>query len=220
MAASFFVRCLHAAAQHHLRGRVQPLLWCGAIKGTPHKWLNLQRLFELLRQDDDIQAIRYFTALMNGSKAQRQQTYLRALATCPKVEVILGRFKEKRIACGVRGCTYPGPRFFNKPEEKRTDVGIAVALLDDAYRDLADRFVLVTGDSDLVPAVSMVKTRFPHKQIVVYVPSRNLTRGAAVELRSAADKDRDLPLVLLPRCQFPASLPDGVGGLIHKPAEW
>lgn len=51
--------------------------------------------------------------------------------------------------------------------------------------------------SDLVPVVNMVKTRFPAKQITVYVPSRNPVRGAAVGLRAAADKNRDLPLNLL-----------------------
>jgi hypothetical protein len=51
--------------------------------------------------------------------------------------------------------------------------------------------------SDLVPAVNRVKTRFPAKQITVYVPSRNPVRGAAVELRATADKNRDLPLNLL-----------------------
>jgi hypothetical protein len=74
--------------------------------------------------------------------------------------------------------------------------------------------------SDLVPAVNMVKTRFPAKQITVYVPSRNPVRGAAVELRAAADKNRDLPLNLLKIVQLHASIPDGSGGFIAKPTSW
>jgi hypothetical protein len=91
---------------------------------------------------------------------------------------------------------------------------------DDAYQDDCDHFILVSGDSDLVPAVNMVRTRFANKQVTVYVPSRNPVRGAAVELRAAANKDRDLPLNLLKLAQLPASIPDGAGGFIIKPASW
>ena len=37
-------------------------LYYGAIKDTKWKWLNLERYFTLVRQDDDIQIIKYFTA--------------------------------------------------------------------------------------------------------------------------------------------------------------
>ena len=50
------------------------------------------------------------------------------------------------------------------PEEKRTDVNIAVFMLDDAYRDMCDQFVIFSSDSDLVPAVNMVRLRFPKKE--------------------------------------------------------
>ncbi len=78
----------------------------------------------------------------------------------------------------------------------------------------------VSGDSDLVPAVHMVKGRFPQKRITVYVPTNNPVRGYAVELRAAAHKNRDLPLQLLPRAQLPAQIPDGGGGQIIKPHVW
>jgi uncharacterized LabA/DUF88 family protein len=57
------------------------------------------------------------------------------------------------------------------PEEKRTDVNITVFMLDDAYRDMCDQFVIFSGDSDLVPAVNMVRLRFPKKKIIVCVPT-------------------------------------------------
>ena len=93
-------------------------------------------------------------------------------------------------------------------------------MLDDAYQNRCDRQILVSGDSDLVPALNVIKSRFPSKEIIVYVPTRNPIRGAAVELRSAADKDRDLPLNLLPLSQFPAQLQDGSGQLLTKPTTW
>jgi 6-hydroxy-3-succinoylpyridine 3-monooxygenase len=134
--------------------------------------------------------------------------------------VRLGKFKNKRVECVVAACTYPGTRRFKSPEEKRTDVNIAVQMLDDAYQDACDTLVLVSGDSDLVPAVARVKARFPNKKVVVYIPSRDPDHGAAYELRGSEDEHRDLPLSLLKHAQFPKDVPDGAGGFVTKPTEW
>jgi uncharacterized LabA/DUF88 family protein len=195
-------------------------LYYGALKGGPHKWLNLELFFTRLRPNDDLQAVRYFTALVNGPARSRQQTYLQALATLPLVEVILGQYKRKNVTCTVPGCGHAGTRVFIAQEEKRTDVNIGISILDDAYQNLCDRIVIVSGDSDLVPAVARTKERFPEKEIIVYIPARSAIRGAAVELRSSADKDRLLPLNLLATSQFPAQVPDGAGTLIQKPVGW
>jgi hypothetical protein len=192
----------------------------GAVRATSYKWLDMEKCFLKLRPGDDIRRIWYSTALVDGAKGSRQQAYLRALATKPLVQVMLGKFKLKQVKCGVPGCSLPGPRVFDVPEEKRTNVNIALQLLDDANHDRADQFIVVSGDSDLVPALEMVKAQWPVRRLVVYVPSRHPLRGAAVELRSAADKHRTFPQELLKVCQFPAELPDGRGGVIHKPVEW
>ena len=136
------------------------------------------------------------------------------------MEVILGKFKMTSVKCGVNPCTFSGNRRFRKPEEKRTDVNIAVQMLDDAYQDQFYRLVLVSGDSDLAPAVDLVKMRFPGKRANAYVPSRFKSRGAAVELRSVADQSKTLPLAILKRAQFPRRIPDGRGGFIEKPSDW
>lgn len=197
-------------------------LYYGAVRGTPYKWLDLQKYFQLIRQHDDIQAIRYFTAWVMGPTLPNQQTFLAALEQRPLIQIVLGNFKQKRIKCTFAQCTLTTPpeRFFDRYEEKRTDVNIAVYMLDDAYRDACDKFVLVSGDSDLVPAVRMIRHRFPQKQIIVYVPAQNPQRGAAVELRSAAHKHKLLPLNLLAHAQFPQQIPDGSGGFIVKPSTW
>ena len=195
-------------------------LYYGALKDGPHKWLNLERYFCLLRPHDRIEKIRYFTATISGSHAANQDAYLLALETLPLVHVILGRFKAKQVVCKVPTCTMPGLRVFSTYEEKRTDVNIALWMLHDAQMGLCDRIVLVSGDSDLVPAVSMIKNQFPDKEVVVYIPARNAIREAAVELRSAADKNRTLPLQLLAKAQFPARIADGAGRVICKPPSW
>jgi hypothetical protein len=195
-------------------------LYYGALENGPYKWLDLERYFRLLRPGDCIQKIRYFTAKISGSHAPNQEAYLLALETLPLVEVILGRFKAKQIQCLVPGCPIPRPRFFSTFEEKRTDVNIALWMLHDAVKNLCDRLVLVSGDSDLVPAVSMVKQHCPGKEVVLYVPARNAVRGAAVELRSEADKDKTLPLQFLRACQFPAQISHSSGVVIKKPPSW
>lgn len=196
-------------------------LYYGVLKFSRDKWLDIERLFRLLRPHDAVKKIKYFTALSHGGKSQDQLAYLKALETLPLVSVVLGRYKDKTVRCLVNACTVNSSgRFFNTQEEKRTDVNIAVSMLDDAYQKLANHLIVVSGDSDLVPAVNLIKFRFPHIKITVYVPARNPVRGAAVELRSAADKHRDLPLNLLKIAQLPVSIPDGSGGFIKKPATW
>jgi len=177
----------------------------------------------MLRPDDDIVAIKYFTAMVTGSTRSNQETYLKALATLSSVEVVLGKFKKKRVACIEPSCSHLGNRLFETVEEKRTDVNIAVSMLDDAYQNACDQFVLVSGDSDLVPSVSLIRSRFGKKKIIVYVPhtpSPTSTRGFAVELRYAAHVNRDLPINFLAKAQFPTQIPDGSGGLITKPLSW
>ncbi len=195
-------------------------LYYGAVKDTRFKWLNLQKYFEMVRSDDDIQIIHYFTALIDGPHLANQEAFLAALATSSKINIVLGRYMRKPMKCRVSACSHSGSRTFARPEEKQTDVNIGLQMLDDAYQGVAERFVLVSGDSDLVPAINIVKTRFPQIEIVVYVPNNNPDRGAAVELRAAADKHRNLPLQPLARAQFPEEV-RGVGTtVIRKPTGW
>jgi uncharacterized LabA/DUF88 family protein len=149
-----------------------------------------------------------------------QEVYLKALATTPLVEPVLGNFKKKRVQCKLPACTFAGDRFFTTREEKRTDVNIAVYMLDDAYQNRCDNLILVSGDSDLVPPIKMIRHRFPEKRVFVYVPAQHPTRSHAVELRASAHVNRNLPVNLLKPCQFSNPLPDGNGGLLAKPPTW
>jgi uncharacterized LabA/DUF88 family protein len=197
-------------------------LYYGAVRDVPAlKWLNIEKLCRQLRPNDDLQKIKYFTALIGGPTKPNQEIYLRALATLPTVEVILGRFKEKKYRCGVVACTHTAAdRWYSKPEEKRTDVNIAVSMVDDAYQNACDNVVLISGDSDLVAGVATVRSRFSTKKITLYVPARNPLRAAAFELRAAVHRHRELPLIMLPHCQFPDTIPDGSGGTLTRPAAW
>ncbi|MHC4812782.1 MAG: NYN domain-containing protein [Planctomycetota bacterium] len=221
MAASFLY-----GAEDGMKGRATIVyvdgfnLYYGALRGTPYKWLNLERFFDLCRPHDEVNHVRYFTALVTGPARDRQRTYLRALSTLPRVSVILGRFKNKRVMCGVASCQHSGTRTFQLPEEKRTDVNIAVQMLEDAYHGRCECSVVVSGDSDLVPAVTHIRTTFPEKKVALYVPFRSPQRGAATELRMVADTHRALPLNILKHAQLPGRVPDGSGGFVVKPPAW
>jgi len=194
-------------------------LYYGALRGSNDRWLDLENYFSRLRQDDDIQSIRYFTAITRGESKTKQAAYLKALSTLSLVDVVLGKFKTKRLQCKVSKCEFLGPRRFPEAEEKRTDVNIALSMLDAAYQDECDRFVLVSGDSDLVPAIELIKDRFPEKEVIVYIPARDSVRGAASELRGAADKDKTLPVKLFEHSQFSATVLVN-GKPVEKPEGW
>ncbi|MDD2353483.1 MAG: NYN domain-containing protein [Atribacterota bacterium] len=195
-------------------------LYYGAVKNTPWKWLNIEKYFNLLLPNDDIQTIKYFTAKINGSHKPNQESFLRALLTLNKIKIIYGLFKFKTMKCLVKNCKYGGARTFNVPEEKRTDVNIAAHMIEDVFYNRCDRLIIISGDSDLVPAVKTVKNIVPSKKIIVYVPANNKIRGAATELRRSADRHKTLPNNLLAKAQFPNQLYDKNGNLIQKPTSW
>lgn len=99
-------------------------------------------------------------------------------------------------------------------------VAIGVQMTIDAFDDNCDRFVLVSADSDLLPAIRTIKLRYPKKTLLLYVPAISTIRGAATELRGAVGKDKTLPQNLLRHCRLPAKVSDGAGGFIDKPATW
>ena len=106
------------------------------------------------------------------------------------------------------------------PEEKRTDVNMALHMVTDAINKEVGRLVLISGDSDLVPALKMVKIINPDIEKIVYVPANIEMRSYAVELRGSADKHKTLPNILLPKAQFPKKIQDLSGNWIEKPDDW
>ncbi|MCD8537542.1 MAG: NYN domain-containing protein [Burkholderiaceae bacterium] len=72
-------------------------LYYGALRKTPHSWVNLESLFQLLLPKNKNREIKYFTALVSArpndlSQPQRQQLYLRALATYLLHDAHMDRF--------------------------------------------------------------------------------------------------------------------------------
>ena len=72
-------------------------LYYGAARGTPYKWLDLSRLYQIMLPGDLIPEIKYFTARVSSrpydpDAPTRQQIYLRALRPIPNLSIHYGHF--------------------------------------------------------------------------------------------------------------------------------
>ena len=195
-------------------------LFHSVLKGTSHKWLDLAKLMKVLRNREEVVAVKYFTAIISGSDQPKQQAYLNALeASDPVVRVILGHFQSERETCRVPPSQCVAVmRDFYRSREKQTDVGIAVEMVDDAHRNLFDAAVLVSGDSDLVPAVKKVVSL--GKSVLSYIPFAGTKLGDyARELRGASTRYTQLPTALFPKMQLPSPI-NTTNGPVVKPVGW
>jgi len=126
------------------------------------------------------------------------------------IEIHLGRFKEKEVYCSR--CR----RKFTAHEEKESDVAIGVELLKQCHLDSFETAILVTGDTDINPAVRTCKELFPTKTIFFLFPYRRKNK----ELQKLAPES----MTIKPRAYFANQLPDpfiGADGIRYsKPASW
>lgn len=197
-------------------------LYYGALKGTAYKWLDILRLCRLLLPDAEVERIKYFTARVSArkddpSKPTRQQIYLRALRTLPKLDIVYGSFLSHDVMMPLADPDTGRGRFarVSKTEEKGSDVNIATHLINDAYLGKFKSAVLITNDSDLLAPIRIVKEALklevgilnPHR----HTPSRVLTRYASFikQIREGA----------LNASQFPDAMTDGKGKF-RKPEAW
>jgi uncharacterized LabA/DUF88 family protein len=198
-------------------------LFYACLKGSPYKWLNVHELVRTLLPRNDIDKVRYFTAQVSArphdpDQPQRQQTYLRALATVPQIEIHFGHFLTHEIsmpdAVAWKAGRYRPVRVM-KTEEKGSDVNIATHLLVDAFDEAFDVAVVISNDSDLKEPIRLVRSRFG-KKIVLLGPKKSRISGA---LRPLADYVRQFGPNALAKAQFPAQLQDAIG-TFHKPPKW
>lgn len=188
------------------------------LKGTPYKWLDYGALVRaLLPADQDLRILKYFTARINGrfdaDAPTRQDVYLRALrAHVSGLVIIEGSFlvttKRSRLA--------DNPNQFVEvlnPEEKGSDVNLAVHLINDACRDAFDVAYVMSNDSDLAEAIRLVKEDH-EKPVGLIVPGN--ARPAA-RLRSIADPVLRSRVGFMGQHQLPSPIP---GTSIRKPESW
>jgi uncharacterized LabA/DUF88 family protein len=138
------------------------------LRNSPHRWLNLQTLFENLFPAYEVVAIHYYTARVSGkfnpAKPLRQTAYLKALSTLPKVHIHFGQFSSKivnmRLAQPLQTVdlvTHATVAVW-KQEEKGADVSLGVHLLHHAWQGQYQMAAVLTNDSDLAEPIRLVRT--------------------------------------------------------------
>ena len=196
-------------------------LYYGALKGTPHKWLDLIALCRVMIPTSDVIGIKYFTAKVhprNDDQGQpvRQQMYLRALKTIPNLQLIYGHYLSHVVWMPLANPELGRKPFAQvvKTDEKGSDVNLASHLLLDAFDGAFDCAVIISGDSDLKTPVQFVANRF--KKIVgVLNPQKNACKA----LQSTATFYKHIRSSAVESSQFPALMSDEQG-LFHKPETW
>ena len=201
-------------------------LYYGSVKRTPHRWLDVVALSRSIVPKHTVKRVRYFTALVSalpgdgdGLQPQRQQAYLRALATLPEVSIHYGHYLS-----GVRSMPLARPtstaRFADviKMEEKGSDVNLATMLLVDAFRGDFEQALVISNDSDLAMPIDVVARELKLPVGVVFPCSRP-GRQRSVTLKGVATFVRDIRPAALASAQLPNSLQDA-NGTITKPAVW
>jgi uncharacterized LabA/DUF88 family protein len=124
--------------------------------------------------------------------------------------LIYGQFFAEQVNC--RFCKTSSWEI----KEKMTDVNIATNMIKDAFTDRFDVAYLISADSDLLPALELIKEFFPKKRIfVVFPPKRK-----SVELRIIAHSSFTLSHNKLRECQLPNEVVTKNGVIIKKPSEW
>jgi deoxycytidylate deaminase len=160
--------------------------YCGINKPgwLKYGWCNFSKLATHLAgrafgSSFGVDEVKYYTAPVRmgqenkHGESERQQMWLDAIRTeTPEVKIIEGRWKK----------------IGNEPrEEKETDVNIAVDMQWDTVK--SERIILVSGDSDFIPAIRGVRKHAERNAIYLAARRGISTEGCAmfVELTPCVD---------------------------------
>jgi uncharacterized LabA/DUF88 family protein len=189
------------------------------LGGVSTKWLNVHALcgsyLHMIGNNAQIQDIHYFSALAHHLVPVKPDVVKRhmALLDCLRdtgVNVELARFKDKEVWCDNCHNT------LLRHEEKETDVAIAVKLLELFHTNSCDTVVLVTGDTDLAPAVKTAKRLFPQKTICFAFPYKRKNR----ELSGLVSRSFRIRKEHYQKHQFPDPYVMQDGRKVNKPPSW
>jgi uncharacterized LabA/DUF88 family protein len=123
----------------------------------------------------------------------------------------LGQFKEVEKICRGK-CKEKYKTYV----EKQTDVNIAITLLSLAVQDKFDNIYLMSGDSDLIPAVKELKKLFNEKKVILVLPIGQ----TASELRNTCDSIVQIKEMHLASCLMEKTFTNKYGKTISCPPEW
>ena len=142
----------------------------------PHlKWVDLKALVaSFLRESQDLTAVNYYSAYATWlpNEFARHRQFTAALSSIG-VSVHMSDFRTRSRRCFNCGASW------DSHEEKQTDVRMAVDMVADALEDKFDMAVVITADSDLLPAVAKVRS-IPGKRLLMIAPPGRFSYARAL----------------------------------------
>lgn len=175
-------------------------------------WLDLVRFFQqFIKADQELLNVYYFTAVpKNQGKRDRQDLFFSANKVNPLFKLIFGKYLEKKVS-------FEGKSFLTF-EEKQTDVNIAVEMIRNVVQHKCDISILVSADSDLLPAINLIRELSPEHKVFVFFPPNRYSADLAYH------SDAHINLVRYEYRFKKAMLADEVilqnGYICRKPESW
>lgn len=184
-----------------------------APKWRKYYWIDIVKLFEMfIRPNQELVAVKYFSARPNDvGKSKRQDAFFQANKENPKFKLILGKYLKKTIKC------FNCQNIIQTYEEKESDVRFATQIVADAYQSNCDIAIIISADSDMIPAIELAKEA--HVKVFIYFPpnqfSSNLaTMGNGMPLLMQRYEDRFKKSIM------PETIRLGNGFVLRKPVGW
>jgi uncharacterized LabA/DUF88 family protein len=176
------------------------------------KWFDYSKFCKhYLLKNQSVYGIYYFTAIAKWlpETAKRHMLFIEAQKK-HGIKVILGEFKEKTRYCShCREC-------YQDHEEKRTDVNIALYAYRLASLNEVDQIIIISGDSDLIPVIELIKKDFKEKKVGFILPPNR----ASKIIREKADFTRKVKIDVLDKFQLPNKIVISKYKTIYRPDKW
>ena len=146
-----------------------------SLKWKKYYWLDVVKLFEtFMRPNQELIAVKYFSARPNDiEQSRRQNAFFQANRENSKFHLILGKYLRKEITCFNCG------NIIHTHEEKETDVRIATQIVADAYEKNADVSIVVSADSDMIPAIELA-LQAKQKVFIYFPPNQHSSNLASI----------------------------------------
>lgn len=205
----------------------------------PHhlKWVSLRELGEQIIAIDQklngvsgkLEVVHYFSAWskhLNRFRSPgepttfgKQQIYVRAL-NATKTTTHMANFTAQSKECRApRGNGAICGHRWVRHEEKQSDVGLAVQMMEDALTGSIDTFYMLSGDTDLIPVLRSFRRLFSgsNKRLVCVAPPG---RATPTEMQLLVDDQITLKERNIANCLLPASLIALDGSKIRRPKDY
>lgn len=177
-------------------------------------WLNVVGFLDrFLHEGQELVRVHYFSAPHKQPEMRaRQDAFWNANGTDTRFTLHLGYFRDRSRTCVQ--CAFR----MRDWEEKKSDVHLAVRMLQDVHSGLAQESLLVSADSDFVPVVQAIRKAAPLHRIHGLLPPNRHSADLCAALHTHRKLGRYRSRFR--QSQLPESLILHNGHRIHRPDHW